>query len=57
MKSTGTIPKVKVIKTVGRKNPKQLFIVVSNYGVKGGDTVLMQLPASWYKPEIEVYKN
>jgi len=57
VKATESIPKVKVVKTVGRRSSKKLYIVISNYWFKGGDTVVMQLPSSWYKNENEVYKN
>lgn len=57
MKTSADLPKIKVIKTVGKKSQKQLYVVVSNYCSKGADTVLMKLPSSWYNTGNEVYKN
>jgi len=55
MKATTQIPKVKVLKPVGRSIPKTLFVVVSNYCQKGYDTVLMEIPTSGYVKEL--FKN
>lgn len=57
MKATESIPKIKVIKSVGRRSGKKLYVVISNYMNKTGDTVIMQLPSSWYRNDNEVYKN
>jgi hypothetical protein len=57
VKATESIPKIKVIKSVGKRSGKKLYVVISNYMNKNGDTVIMQLPSSWYKNETEVFKN